>query len=299
VGSPLLHQQIRKAPPRGSPAQPFRRMRRPQERVQLLGGTMDLVKSSEVFHFAAGKIAANKPALVANHNLHSLYLLKRDSELRSFFRMADLVEVDSIPLILWARLVGRRSRRFHRCTYLDWRDEFWATAERNGWRVYFVGGQSGVAEIAADKIRSQWPGVRLKTHHGYFDVTDGSPENERVIDEINRFSPNVLLVGMGMPRQEAWIVRNYENLPACVTFTVGGAFDYEAGVQLPCPRWAGQLGVEWLFRLLTNPKLLSRYVIEPWSLMGLALADLVSAARRRVNAILAMKTANIFPRSFK
>jgi N-acetylglucosaminyldiphosphoundecaprenol N-acetyl-beta-D-mannosaminyltransferase len=274
-------------------------MRRPQERVQLLGGTMDLVKSSEVFHYAAGKIAAAKPAIIANHNLHSLYLLRRDPELRAFFRLADLVEVDSIPLILWARLVGRRSRRFHRCTYLDWRDEFWATAERNGWRVYFVGGKQGVAESAADKIRSQWPGVRLKTHHGYFDIKSGSTDNEAVVSEINRFSPNVLLVGMGMPRQEAWVVRNYENLPACVTFTVGGAFDYEAGVQLPCPRWVGQFGVEWLFRLLTNPKLFSRYVIEPWSLIGPALADVVSAARRRANSVEAEKASYMLPKSGK
>ena len=87
----------------------------------MLGATMDLVKSAEVFHFVAGKIAAKQKAIVANHNLHSLHLMQRLSTVRAFFRKADLIEVDSIPLIFWARLVGRPSRRFHRCTYLDWR----------------------------------------------------------------------------------------------------------------------------------------------------------------------------------
>lgn len=248
--------------------------------MRLLGGLMDLVKSAEVFHFAAARIAAGEKAIVANHNLHSLHLLRRNRELRAFFDRADLVEVDSIPLILWARLVGRRSRRFHRCTYLDWRDEFWTMAERKGWRVFFLGGAPGVAERAAERIRAEWPAVNLRTRHGYFDIDRDSGDNRAVVDEITRYAPDVLLVGMGMPRQEAWVIRNYDALPPCVTFTVGGAFDYEAGVQQPCPRWAGQLGVEWLFRLLTNPRLFARYVVEPWSLVGPALGDLARAARR-------------------
>ena len=168
----------------------------------LLGGVMDLVKSSEVFHFAEGRINAGKKAIIANHNLHSLYLLQREAELRTFFQLADLVEVDSIPLILWARLVGRNSRRFHRCTYLDWRDEFWSLAEQKGWGVYFVGGAPGVAETAADKIRAEWPGIRMATHHGYFDMAPGSAENAEVLESIEDFAPKILMVGMGMPRQE-------------------------------------------------------------------------------------------------
>lgn len=276
----LLLDQVRQRPPLEIGRLPFRLKRRADERVRLLGGVMDLVKSAEVFHFASGRIAAGEKAIIANHNLHSLHLLTRDAELRAFFDRADLVEVDSIPLILWARLVGRRSRRFHRCTYLDWRDEFWTMAEQKGWRVFFVGGAPGVAEAAADRIRDEWPAANLETHHGYFDMAKESAENRALVKRIRRYAPDVLLVGMGMPRQEAWVIRNYDDLPACVTFTVGGAFDYEAGVQRPCPRWAGQLGVEWLFRLVTSPRLFSRYVIEPWSLAGPAMADLARAAAR-------------------
>jgi N-acetylglucosaminyldiphosphoundecaprenol N-acetyl-beta-D-mannosaminyltransferase len=277
-------QSLRQASSSGLTRHPFRLQRRPEERVRVLGGSFDLVKSAEVFHFVGGKIAAGEKAIVANHNLHSLYLIRKDAELQAFFDRADLIEVDSIPLILWARLVGRPGRRFHRCTYLDWRDEFWARAKQDHWRVFFVGGKKGVGEKAAQVIRSDWPDVLLATHDGYFDSRPGSDENERVVQAIRAFKPDILFVGMGMPLQEKWILNNFANLPPCVMFTVGGAFDYEAGVQIAPPRWVGQLGLEWLARLCMDPRrLFNRYCVEPFSLAGPALHDLKVALRRKLS----------------
>lgn len=262
--------------------QNFRLNRRPEERVQVLGGAMDLVRPEEVFHFVAGKIAARESAVVANHNLHSLYLIRKDERIAEFFRKSDLIEVDSVPVIFWARIVGRASRRFHRCTYLDWRDAFWERAIRENWKVFFVGGAPGVGEKAAARIQADWPGAKLATHHGYFDATAGSAGNQAVVDAINAYRPDIVLVGMGMPRQEIWVLENQSKLGACVTFTVGGAFDYEAGVQRPSPRWMGQVGMEWLFRLAVDPqRLFTRYCVEPWHLMGPAIRDLGKAIARQ------------------
>jgi len=276
------------APLAQSAARPFRLKRRPEERVSVLGAAMDLVRPEEVFHFVAGRLARGESSIIANHNLHSLYLSRRKTAVRDFFKAADLVEVDSTPLILWARLIGRSSRRFHRCTYLDWRDVFWAGARDEGWRVFFVGGAPGVAETARDKILTDWPGVELSVHHGYFDASPGSSENAAVVEAINAFKPQILLVGMGMPRQEVWVLENHAAVAGpCAHFTVGGAFDYEAGVQKAAPRWMGQMGVEWLFRLVADPRrLFTRYCVEPWSLVGPALADLRHAfLERPVNSL--------------
>jgi N-acetylglucosaminyldiphosphoundecaprenol N-acetyl-beta-D-mannosaminyltransferase len=260
----------------------FRQNRRPSERVQVLGGAMDLVRPEEVFHFVARKIAARQGAVVANHNLHSLYLIRRDEKVAEFFRTSDLIEVDSTPLILWARIVGRASRRFHRCTYLDWRDAFWARAIQENWKVFFVGGAPGVGEAAVGRIQADWPGAQIATHHGYFDARPDCAENLAVVEAINAYRPDVVLVGMGMPRQEIWVLDNKAKLGACVTFTVGGAFDYEAGVQRAAPRWMGQAGLEWLFRLVVDPRrLFSRYCVEPWHLVGPALGDVGRALVRR------------------
>jgi N-acetylglucosaminyldiphosphoundecaprenol N-acetyl-beta-D-mannosaminyltransferase len=259
----------------------FRLRRRPEERVRALGGEMDLVRPEEVLWFTSQKIAAGERAVVANHNLHSLYLLRREPLVREFFRRADLIEVDSTPLIHWMRLVGRHSRPFHRCTYLDWRDAFWALAAEQGWRIFYLGGAPGVAQAAATSLAARYPGLKLMVRDGYFDAAPGSDDNAAVLRQIDDFAPQVLFVGMGMPRQEIWMSQNASWLPNCVMFSVGAAFDYEAGVQIAAPRWMGGLGVEWLFRLLHDPRrLFSRYCIEPWFLLGPALADLKAALQR-------------------
>lgn len=268
-----------------APAQrmPFRLKRRPEERVRLLGQIMDMVKAEEVLHFVANHVAQGKRALVANHNIHSLALLKNNPELQAFFDRADLVEVDSRPLLLWARLTGRRGgRAFHRCTYLDWREDFWEIAHVHRWRIFYLGGAPGVAAMAAANIGKTRPGAVIGVRDGFFDMAPGSAEARAVVDEINAFAPDVLMVGMGMPRQELWIHRHYDDLKPCVVMPVGAAFDYEAGVQRAAPRWMGRLGIEWLFRLTADPgRLFHRYCVEPWRLSGLLVEDLFESRRSR------------------
>ena len=258
---------------------PFRRQRRPEERIRCLGVTLDFVKPVEVLLYLRRAVAAKSSVVIANHNAHSLYLVRRDERLKAFFEGADLVQVDSMPVILWSLLLGRRSRRFHRSTYLDWRDSFWKLAEGEGWKVFFVGGAPGVAETAAARIRKAYPGVTLGVQDGYFDTTPGSAANGAAVDAVNAFQPDVLMVGMGMPRQELWIAQNRAALKPCAMLPVGGAFDYEAGVQAEAPRWMGRIGMEWAFRLAHDPKrLFARYCIEPWSLVGALMGDLAGRA---------------------
>lgn len=261
---------------------PFRRTRRPDERITLLGEPVDLVRPEEVLLHLERSVDAGVQTIVANHNLHSLYLIRRTPGMRRLYEAADLIELDSTPLIHFARLLGHPARPQHRCTYLDWRDHFWSLADRRGWRVLYVGGGDGVAEEAARRLTARYPRATVKGLSGYFDATPGSLGNTAVLAAIKDFAPHVLFVGMGMPRQELWIADNLASLPAVPILPVGAAFDYEAGVQKAAPRWMGRLGVEWLFRLVADPKrLFARYCIEPWFLIGPALADVRSAMRRR------------------
>ena len=260
----------------------FRRERRATERVRLLGQLIDLVRPEEVLHHLNRWIVEGRKAVVANHNLHSLYLLTRRPELQAFYDRADMVEVDSTPLLWFSRVLGLHSRAFHRCTYLDWRDQFWSMANRKAWRVLYVGGADGVATTAAQRLSARYPGAAIKGLSGYFDAAPGSLGNTAVLSAVREFQPNVLFVGMGMPRQELWIADNIEALPQAVILPVGAAFDYEAGVQKAAPRWMGRLGVEWLFRLFADPKrLFTRYCVEPWFLIGPALGDVRAAMRRK------------------
>jgi len=247
---------------------------RPQ-RIRVMGQPVDLVTCEDVIRFVARKVQARQKAVVVNHNSHSLALIAKHPEMRALYDRADLIEVDSTPLILWGKLTGKPINRGHRCTYLCWRDMFWVLAGELGWRVFYLGGAPGVAERGAAAIRRFAPKAIIETRHGYFDMTPGSAENAEIVEAINAFRPDVLFVGMGMPRQEIWLEQNHDALETGVLIPVGAAFDYEAGVQKAAPRWSGRMGVEWAFRLASDPRrLFHRYLIEPWSLLPVAVRDL-------------------------
>jgi N-acetylglucosaminyldiphosphoundecaprenol N-acetyl-beta-D-mannosaminyltransferase len=251
-------------------------------RVRLLGGEVDLVSPKEMLGLVDVMASAGGPAVIANHNAHSLFLLRRSAELAAFFDDADLIQIDSTPLIHWGRLLGLPLNAALRSTYLDWRDDFWRLANERHWRVFYLGGAPGVADTAVRRLAQRWPNVTLAARHGYFDPTPTSCGNRQVLDEIAAFDPDILFVGMGMPLQETWVHENRAALTRGVIFTVGAAFDYEAGAQATPPRWTGRLGVEWLARLIAQPRRLAfRYLIEPWSLVGPALEDLGAALGRR------------------
>jgi N-acetylglucosaminyldiphosphoundecaprenol N-acetyl-beta-D-mannosaminyltransferase len=99
-------------------------------------------------------------------------------------------------------------------------------------------------------------------HHGYFDRTPGSPANEAVIAAINAAHPDLLLLGMGMPVQEAWLDQNWSRLTVPVAITAGALVDHAAGLVSRPPLWVADLGLEWLVRLVIEPRRLwRRYLI--------------------------------------
>lgn len=247
-------------------------------RLRLMGADLDPVTPDQVMAFIDRRASRGRKGVVGNHNLHSLYLTPRDPRMQAFFARADLIQIDSVPLIAWGRMLGHPVERAHRCTYLDWRDQFWSLANERGWRVFLLGSAPGVVDRMIARLKPFWPEVRFGGRDGFFDHQPRSAENRAVVQAINDFRPDVILVGMGMPLQEAWIVANEADLASGVLLSVGGAFDYEAGVQIPAPRWIGRSGLEWLFRFVVQPRrLFQRYFIEPWGLVGPAVADVRAA----------------------
>lgn len=153
----------------------------------------------------AQAVVSNEHIVVANHNLHSLYLCGRDAKLRAFHERAEVTHADGMSIIALARLLGVPLTRAHRVTYVDWLGPLMQEAATRGWRVFSVGGRPGVFERAAARLRVRHPGLLIAGAHGYFDHAPGSPDSAAVLDQIGGFDPQVLVVGMGMPRQEHWV----------------------------------------------------------------------------------------------
>lgn len=222
-------------------------------------------------------VASGKQVVIPHHNLHSAALFKSDPGFREFFLRYPGAHIDGMGLVLWARLIGLPLRPEHRVTYLDLIGPLMELAAGHDWQVFHLGGKPAVGERVAEDLRRTY-GVRIAVHHGYFD----SDVNREIVDLISRSEPQLVLVGMGMPLQERWLLNNLPTLPSAVYLCSGGCFDYLAGEQKAPPRWSGKLGIEWLFRLAHQPRRLgARYLVEPLRLLPEAREDIVAAWRRR------------------
>lgn len=207
--------------------------------------------------------AANNPKkfLALYANIHTINMAQDWPWLQAFYNQADLVYCDGFGLLWGARLAG--SRLPGRYTLPDWFPRLAEACAHHGITLFFLGGRPGVAEKAAQVLRSQAPNLLPVTvHHGYFDHTPGSPENESVLAAIEAAQPGILVVGMGMPLQERWITENRERLHCPAVMTVGAMLDYIAGDVPRAPRWMTDHGLEWLGRLCVEPRRLwKRYLV--------------------------------------
>jgi N-acetylglucosaminyldiphosphoundecaprenol N-acetyl-beta-D-mannosaminyltransferase len=187
--------------------------------------------------------------------------------MRAYYDLCDIAYADGMPVVAIARALGYPFSREHRITSLDFIDQILSEAASRAWRICYLGSTAEVVSKAAEVFRANHPGLQLDVRSGYFDARKGSHEALQVVAEINSFSPDILIVGMGMPRQEEWLLDNHQALNATVLFPIGALADYIAGAIPTPPRWAGRWGLEWFFRLMAEPKRLGRrYILDPWTL---------------------------------
>ena len=243
--------------------------------VAFLGVTLQPRSMPELNKLVEQGIRERQKWIIGNHNLHSLYLFHRHAKLREFYSRVRWTHIDGMPLVALGRLYGYPLERQHRVTLVDWTYPLMELAASKGWRVFHLGSSEGSAERGAARLRTLYPGLQIEVSGGYFDARYGSSENEAMLERINAYRPDLLMVGMGMPRQELWTQENYARLDAHVILaSSGAALDYFAGAVPTPPRWSGRYGLEWVFRLVNEPRrLFSRYLIEPWYILLLLLLD--------------------------
>ncbi len=247
------------------------KMKLPPPSYEVLGCRVNAVSAGTLTNVLEHAVESREPCIIAHHNLHSVYLYHHDPDMPRFYRNAKYVHVDGMGLVVLARLIGVPLSGSERVTYVDWLPLLFERAWKRNWRVFYLGSKPGVAGKAEEELRRRFTGLLIATYHGYFDIE--GDENECVLQVIRKFAPDILLVGMGMPRQEKWILNNWKSLGSVVTLPCGAALDYIAGEIPTPPRWAGRLCLEWLFRLMSEPgRLWKRYLIEPWHILRMVYA---------------------------
>lgn len=199
--------------------------------------------------WARDRIAARLPGYVVTLNGSLLVQAARDPELRALVNGAALVTADGIGVVLAARILGVPLSG--RLAGIDLALSLCADAAAEGHRVFLLGGAPGVAEAAAGVLRGRHPALQIVgTHHGFFNLQ----EEEEVCSQIRQAHPDLLLVALGAPRQERWMQIHSAALGVPVSIGVGGAFDVLAGRVPRAPRWMQGVGLEWLYRVLREPR---------------------------------------------
>ena len=171
----------------------------------------------------------------------------KDAGLLRCVNSADLVIADGSGVISASK--RQKTPLSERVTGIDTAEAVMARLSEMGGSVFFLGGKDGVAKKAAERLALKYTGLKIVgTHSGYFDNAD------EVIGEIARLSPDLLLVGMGFPLQEQFVLKNKERLCAGVAMAVGGAFDVWSGNIKRAPRFMISAHLEWLWRMFCAPR---------------------------------------------
>jgi N-acetylglucosaminyldiphosphoundecaprenol N-acetyl-beta-D-mannosaminyltransferase len=224
------------------------------QKVNILGVQVDTYRLSGLLDLIRSTISAQQHLLITHTHVRGLHLAYEKPWFRDFLNQSDIVYCDGMGVKLAARLLGYHIPE--RYTLADWYDQLIELAYQNGFSFYFLGNPPGVADLAVQKLKTAYPGLKITgTHHGFFDQSGGSLENKLIAAEINAQKPNILLVGLGMPAQEKWLRDHWDQLKpgVNVAITCGAIFEYMAGTLKHGPDWMTQHYMEWLFRLFDRP----------------------------------------------
>lgn len=240
----------------------------------LFGTKITPTTQSDLLGLVQSHVERAERCVIASQNVHGLYVGRHEPEFDRLHSLAETyVHIDGMPIVWLCRLRGIDAAPRHRVTLIDWIWPLMAKADSEHWRVYYVGGTREVLDGGLREMRRRFPFLDIRGHDGYFDEGD----DETVIADIRRFAPHVILVGMGMGRQERWILKHLADFGSATICTVGACMEYVSGIARTPPRWMGRVGLEWLFRLAENPRRFwYRYTVEPLFVVSAVVDWLVS-----------------------
>ncbi len=228
------------------------------ERVNILGVDVDAVTMAEAVDVVRRAMDTRAGVMVATANAEMLMRATHDEELRRILNASALVVPDGAGTVWAARHLGHAMPE--RVAGYDLAQELLRCAPAEGRRVYFFGSAPGVAEKAKAKAEQLYPGIEIVgVRNGFFSPAD----NAAIIAEIRAARPDLLLVALGVPKQEKWIAAHLAELDVPVAIGVGGTLDVMAGVMKRAPLWMQKAKLEWLFRGLMQPKRAGRLLALP------------------------------------
>lgn len=246
-------------------------------RVAILGTEVDALSFSATLDAVDEIVDKGVPTQHLAMNVGKVVLLRSDPALRTVASDCSIISADGVPVVWASRLLGRPLPG--RVNGTDLMEALCERAAQRGWSVYFFGARREVVEAVARWAESTHPGLRVAgSRDGYFAESD----SEEIVAEIAASGASILFLGFPSPRKELWLHRHLADLGVPFCMGVGGSFDVIAGHLRRAPPWMQRNGLEWLFRLVQEPRRMwKRYLVGNAKFVLILLAELTTQRLRR------------------
>jgi len=240
-------------------------------RMKFMNTEIDNLTMSEAISAIDGLIMQNKNAYVVTPNVDHIVQLEVDGELCRAYKNADLILTDGKPLIWISKWYGAPIKE--KISGSDLFPKLCNLAAKSGYTMFFLGAAEGVAAKAAENLMKRFLGLNVVgTYSPPYGFEKDKDEMQKITTMIKEKHPHILIVGLGCPKQEKFILHNREALGVPISLGLGASLDFEAGNIKRAPKWMADHGLEWLFRITQNPKRMAkRYLVDDRKIIGLAI----------------------------
>lgn len=245
------------------------------EKIKILSAEFENMSRVRLCKLLRDRLAKNERTVIFTPNPQILLRASSSRELTDLLKSSDLNIPDGIGIIIASRILGHPLRQ--RISGIDLAEDVLNIANEKGYSVFLLGGKTGNAHRAERALKLRYPKLRIcGCHNGYF--SKQGEENRRVVEQISRTAPQILFVCFGFPAQEEWIKDNLPFLPTvALAMGLGGSIDVWSGRIRRSPKLLRELGLEWLWRAMLQPKRAGIFIDIPRFLLR------VEKQKRRLN----------------
>lgn len=229
-----------------------------EKKVNILGVYFDAITMKEAIKRVVRFLDDNQLHTVYTCNPEIVMEAKKNESFLNLINNGDLVVADGIGVVIGSRIIKHSLPE--RVAGYDLVQNIFNVIKDTNKTVYFFGAAPGIAKKAVERMKDKYPGLKIVGYHdGYFD----QEEEKKIIDELVTLQPDLLLIGLGAPKQEKWVSMHRDQLGVKVCIGVGGSFDVMSGEVKRAPKLFIKLGLEWFYRLVVQPTRIKRMMRLP------------------------------------
>lgn len=239
---------------------------------KLLNIKFDNLSSLETLEKIKYIINNGVKSYIVTGNAYHIIVLEKDNEFKEVYKNAALVLADGTSLVLVSKILLRPLKE--RVAGSDLFEEICKIAWQKSKRIFILGGTNNSEKIAISKLKKKYKNIIVSAHNPPFGFESDNLETKKIINMINDFNSDILFVCVGSPKSEKWIYKNFNSLDIILACPLGAALDFFAGTKKRAPKWIQEIGFEWLYRLMQEPRRLwKRYLIGNLIFSGIVIKE--------------------------